>query len=440
MNRILKLEYVFLALFMIQFVSCNKSSNQPVKPERFHKAVGQLTETMVHDIFSPPVSSRIYVYSCIAAYEAAVPGFPKYKSLSGQLNGLTAPPKPKPNEEYNYEVASLEAFSIVASKLVFSSDKILQNQEEKIKEMEQLGISKDILERSKAYGKEVANHIIEWASKDHYKETRTAGAYPISNKEGVWKPTPPAYMPGIEPHWNSIRTFVLDSASQFSPPAPTPYSMDKKSQFYKEMMEVYNTGINLSKTDIAIAKFWDCNPFALETKGHMMFAAKKITPGGHWMGITQIATKKANFNFIQTIDTYAKVSITMADAFISCWDEKWRSNVIRPETVINEFVDENWKPLLQTPPFPEYTSGHSVVSGAASTMLTEIIGDHFEYNDTSELEYGLPTRHFKSFKQAANEAAISRLYGGIHYMPSIKNGLKQGRNIGAFIGKKINTQ
>ncbi len=135
----------------------------------------------------------------------------------------------------------------------------------------------------------------------------------------------------------------------------------------------------------------------------------------------------------KTIYAYTKTSIALMDAFISCWDEKYRSNLIRPETLINEHIDEDWQPVLQTPPFPEYTSGHSVVSGAAATTLTDIFGDQFSFDDDTEVAYGLPIRSFSSFNEAADEAAISRMYGGIHYRVAVEVGVKQGRDLGDFV-------
>jgi hypothetical protein len=171
-----------------------------------------------------------------------------------------------------------------------------------------------------------------------------------------------------------------------------------------------------------------------------MFATKKITPGGHWIGITAIANRQAKSSFEETINAYANVSIALFDAFIGCWDEKWRTLVVRPETLINQYYDEEWLPLLQTPPFPEYTSGHSVISRAAAIILTDLFGDNFEFVDISELAYGLPERSYKSFIQASEEAAISRFYGGIHYMMAITEGVEQGQKIGDYIVSKIQTK
>ena len=164
-----------------------------------------------------------------------------------------------------------------------------------------------------------------------------------------------------------------------------------------------------------------------------MAATKKITPGGHWIGIVKIACRKAEDDPMKSAQAYALTSVALADGFISCWDEKFRSNLIRPETVINQYIDEEWLPLLQTPPFPEYTSGHSVISNAAAVALTSVFGDNFSFRDDTEEKYGLPVRSFDSFVQASEEAAISRLYGGIHYMPAIANGVTQGRKLGNFV-------
>jgi len=140
---------------------------------------------------------------------------------------------------------------------------------------------------------------------------------------------------------------------------------------------------------------------------------------------------------MQTIEAYTLTSIALFDAFISCWDEKYRSNLIRPETVINRELDDEWRPALQTPPFPEYTSGHSVISRSAAVALTAIYGDDFAFLDTTEEPYGLPTRSYTSFLHASDEAAASRLYGGIHYRPAIDYGVAQGEKVGKFIVEQL---
>ena len=244
-------------------------------------------------------------------------------------------------------------------------------------------------------------------------------------------------MDGIEPHWMKIRTFALDSAKQFKPLPPTPFSMEKNSQFYKETMEVYNALRKDKEERLAIASFWDCNPYVSHHIGHVMYATKKITPGGHWIGIAKIAAQKADADIMKTVETYALTSIALADAFISCWDEKYRSVLVRPETVINEHIDEDWMPALQTPPIPELTRGHSVISAAASVALTSLYGDNYAFVDSTEVAYGLPVRSYESFYDASAEAAVSRLYGGIHYRPAIDYGVDQGKQVGNWIVEKL---
>jgi hypothetical protein len=203
------------------------------------------------------------------------------------------------------------------------------------------------------------------------------------------------------------------------------------------MLEVYAIVNRKDTAEQAIAQYWDCNPFAVQQIGHVQFGLKKISPGGHWIGITGIACLKKGFNLQKTVRVHAMVGLTLADAFIACWDEKYRSNRIRPETAIRKYIDPKWKPFLQTPPFPEYLSGHSTISAASATILTHFFGENFAYTDTVEARFGLKSRNFKSFQQAADEAGISRMYGGIHFIDAITNGQKQGELVGKWVLGKV---
>jgi len=429
------INFIVVALL---FSHCQPKLNRQIdleNPDLMHQSQALLEEVIVYDIFSPPVASRIYAYANLAAYEALVPGYPDYHSMSGKLNELDTVTIPEKNQEYNFSIASLQAFLEVGRSLTFSENKINDYQQQLMDSLRQ-ALPAKVFQASIDFGSLVAQDIIAYANADNYNQTR-GFRYTIMEEPGTWQPTPPAYMDAIEPFWNQVRPFVLDSATQFVPPPPTPFSLEKGSKFYQELMEVYETGNNLTEEQKEIASFWDCNPYVMHTMGHAMYATKKITPGGHWMGIVQMANKQSGANLMQSVQAYALVAITLADAFISCWDEKYRSNLIRPETVIDAHIDDQWDPLLQTPPFPEYTSGHSVVSKAAATMLTHLYGDQFTFADSVEVKYGLPVRNFESFHHAADEAAISRLYGGIHYMPAISHGVAQGTKVGDLLVKKL---
>ncbi len=402
-------------------------------PILLDRSVKKLTDVIVHDIFSPPVASRNYVYPLVATYEVLRHGHPEYKTLAGQLNELKPGPEPAADQTYNFEIAAIEAFLKTAQNFIFSEQKMEEFRNEIYAEYAAMNVPKDIYDRSIAYGDAMSAHIMKWSDGDLYKQTRTYPRFAVEDEPGRWTPTPPGYMDGIEPHWNKIRPMVLDSARQFKPLPPTKFDMQKGSQFYKELMEVYDVVKNANEEQIEIASFWDCNPYVSHTVGHVMYATKKITPGGHWMGITRTATRQANLDMMASAEIYTMVSIALFDGFISCWDEKYRSSLTRPETVINGSFDESWLPLLQTPPFPEHTSGHSVISTAAAVILTDKLGPTFSFVDSTEVEYGLPPRSFDSFLAASDEAAISRLYGGIHYRPAIEYGVDQGRKVGKFI-------
>lgn len=436
---------LFSALFLV--VSCGTNKNDEsivIEPDQIHASVDRVTEIMIHDIFSPPVASRVYAYPNIAAYEIIAQANDDYKSLAKQLRGLNPVPAIDSTKNINPQLAALIAHMDVSKSLIFSEERIKTLQDSLY------GVWSDInLEQfndSKDYALVVTDHIKDWMNKDNYGQTRTMPKFTVNTDDpSRWQPTPPAYMDGIEPHWNKIRPFVIDSASQFKPSPPPPFSMEKGTAFYNEVKEVYDISMQITESgddseEIAIAQFWDCNPYVSVTRGHLMFATKKISPGAHWIGIAKIASIKTNSDFDKTVYAYTKSSIAIADAFISCWDEKYRSNLIRPETLINQHIDENWKPVLQTPPFPEYTSGHSVASGAAATALTNIFGDDFAFDDDTEVAYGLPVRSFSSFNEAANEAAISRMYGGIHYRTAVDIGVKQGIDLGNFIIDNLKMQ
>lgn len=400
------------------------------------RASAALTDIMVHDIFSPPVASRIYLYTSIAAYETMVKAHPReYASLYGQIKGfpaIAAPVKP-----VYFPVASVYAFLVVGKRLVFSDSTIQDSIRIILDALKATNPDPGRFAASLDYGTQVAKSIIAWADGDQYKETRKLPRYRISRQKGKWIPTPPAYISAIEPYWNKIRTVTLDSADQFRP-APAPgFSTDSGSSFYHAAADVYRAGNNLTQQQKDIANFWDCNPFAVTMEGHLGFATKKISPGGHWMSIVTAVSRQQHRDIMATAAAYTITSIGIFDAFISCWDEKYRSNTIRPETYIDAYIDEGWRPLLQTPPFPEYTSGHSIVSTVSATVLTTYFGESCAFDDDTELEFGLPMRHFQSFVEAAQEASISRFYGGIHYRAAIVAGQTSGKQIGDWVLQQI---
>jgi hypothetical protein len=299
------------------------------------------------------------------------------------------------------------------------------------------GVKISVLDSSVSYAVRTAQLFIKLSKTDGYLKLSTRSRYNPSGSDSTWYPTPPEYMAAVEPYWNTVTPFFLESPDQFRALPPVYFSKDPSSKFYSLMKEVHNISKNLSEEQKLIALYWDCNPFANFYSGHVNVAIKKISPGGHWMNITGIACNKAKAGFAKTVYTHAVIAMGLHDGFISCWDEKYRSHRIRPKTAINKYLDERWNPLLETPPFPEYTSGHSVISTISATLLTYLLGENFEFTDNTEVMFGFAPRNFKSFRQAADEAAVSRLYGGIHYTDAIGNGQKQGEEIGNHIIIKL---
>lgn len=411
-----------------------------IEAERLHTAMQQLTDVIVYDIFSPPQASRVHAYASIAAYEVLRQDDPAYLTLAGQLNELEPVPAPEPDSQYHLPLAGIHAFMIVGKAMTFSPARMDSLRSAMHNQFRRDKIPAPVFARSVAYGDAVAEHILSWARNDQFLQTRGMPKFTVMAVPERWVPTPPAYMDAVEPNWAKVRPFVMDSASQFRPAPPPAFDMTPGAQFYRQAAEVFEVTKQLTREQREVSAFWDDNPYVMNVRGHAMFATKKTTPGGHWMGITTIAARKAGADLVQSAEAYARTAIALADGFIACWDEKFRSNLVRPETVINAYLDEDWQPVLQTPPFPEYPSGHSVISTSAATVLTEQFGEGFAFTDSTEVSYGLTVRSFPSFEAAAAEAAISRLYGGIHYRVAIEEGVAQGAKVGALVLQRARTR
>jgi hypothetical protein len=398
------------------------------------EGVFALTDVMIRDITSPPVASRNYVYTLVAFYEAVLPGDKKYESYAGLLNGLDSMPKIIPGKQYDWLLAGMTAFYKTAYALVFSKEQFQDAYDAVQSQLNKKKVSTDVHKRSVQFGEQVAARILHWASQDGFGKTRTMARFTLGKQAGNWQQTGPDFMEAIEPNWNTIRTLTLSKPDEFLLPQPAPF---KSEIFLAECDEVYKAGNNLTLAQRAFTNFWDCNPYATETVGHLMYSIKKISPAGHWIGITGIAVQQKKQGLVAAMYTYSLVAVAIFDAIIATWDEKYRSNYIRPVTAIQELISPTWEPFLQTPPFPEYPSGHSVISATAATILTHLFGNNFHYVDDVEKPYGLPSRSFNSFTEAANEAAVSRLYGGLHFREAIDNGKILGKNIAGKTLEKL---
>jgi hypothetical protein len=430
--------FTTLFLITVQKTTLNatnfNSKNKDFKSTDYIQALKKVTDVMLNDVASPVAASRYYAYINLAANEIQAAYHPKrHPSLANKLNQFTGVDFSKmPVNQSNASLSSILIVLKMGEKMLPSGYLLSTQIDSIIAVAKTRGFSKKQIENSLNLTNATALALVQFAKSDGFTRLNSLPRYTPKVGAAWWQPTGPAFMQPIEPHWRTLRTFVLDSAQQFKPVPPSVYDTTKTSVFYQQMKEIYDIVNHRKPEEQAIAQFWDCNPFAVQQIGHVQFGLKKISPGGHWIGITGIACLQKKWNLQKTIIAHTLVSIVLADAFIACWDEKYRSNRVRPETAIRKLIDPSWLPLLQTPPFPEYVSGHSVASSAAATILSHLFGEKFGFNDDTEMEFGLPMRYFASFEAAAAEASISRLYGGIHFRDGIEQGVWQGKKVGEW--------
>lgn len=430
-------------LCLVACISSCKHSNEYKaylhNPDLFSHTAHELNTVVMGNNFNPMVASRNYTYAAIAAYEVIAAGYPKeYRSLAGQLKGLASVSKPAIDPRTDFELASLLAYIKVGEAVTFPEGSMQAYRDSILKVARDKGLPSEVEAASQLLADSVSASIIRWSKKDNYLETRGAEKYTVNDVPGRWIPTPPMYASAAEPHWKEIRPMVLDSANMFAPPPPPDFNItDKNSFYYKEVMAIKHAIDSLTPEQKHIAMFWDDNPFKMNVTGHVMYAAKKFSPPGHWMSVVGIAAQKAKLDFPNTVMAYTKTSIALFDAFIQCFNVKYKYNTVRPETVINKYLDPSWQPYLQTPAFPEYTCGHSTISASAAEALTSVFGDNFSYRDTTENEFGIPSRQFVSFRQAAEENNWARFYGGIHFHNSCLKSTDCGKQVGQLVVNRL---
>ncbi len=445
MKGVSKIVISLLLVFTLIFqFSCKDSDSWKIDSndaDMVHQGIQRITEIIKFDIFSPPVASRIYLYSTLAGYEAMKPGYSDYRSMAGIINDLPDTPKPDSSLEYYFPLCGVSAMVFTGKALVFSESKVSDLEDELFLKFQDKGIPEDIFDRSIQYGKEVSEYILQCSKTDNYAQIRSLPKFTISADDpSRWVPTPPSYADALEPYWMTLRTCAVDSLPQFKVAEPIPFSTDKESAFYKSAMEVLEIRQNLTEEQERTAWYWDDNPYAVDARGHLMAARKKTSPGGHWMNIASAACKIKESDAMHSMSVLLKTSIALFDGFVMTWQEKFRTNLIRPETYINKYIDPSYQPIIETPPFPEHPSGHATISAAAASYLTHEFGEPFTFTDSTEVEYGMEARTYTSFMEAAREAAMSRLYGGIHYRKGNEAGTELGVTIGAHVATKIQTR
>ncbi len=376
--------------------------------------------------FSPPVAARALGYTGVALYEAVLPGMPGFRTFSGQLNGLGSLPSVDAGTLYHWPAVANAACASILRQLFPSATEVNRARIDAMESAWQAeaeeAVGTETARRSAEHGRAVADAVFAWSRSDgghegYLRNFPTDYVPPVG--PGLWVPTGPAFQRALQPYWGANRPFVLPAGDACNPGPPPPYSTDPESQFYAEGLEVYETAQTLTEEQQEIALFWADD------------AGLTYTPPGHSISILTQILERDEHNLEVAAESYARLGIGVADAFISCWNAKFEYNLLRPVTYVQETIDPDWQSLLTTPPFPEYTSGHSVQSGASAEILTALFGAIPFVDRTHEPR--LPARSFESFFDAADEAAISRLYGGIHFRSAIEVGVEQGVCVGSAV-------
>ncbi len=432
---------VLVPLCFALFSMYEEESIQPIPPTRI--AVVEewidlllvLTEETFG--FTPPVAARAFAYAGISVYESVRFADPQLLSLAGQVEGLSRGTLPTLDSEktYQWDVVANANLAEIARLLYPTAPPTYQTRidelEKEIFAQVSQGVSVSVAEDSVAFGRRMAHAVALYAASDGQADAYRRNfpmTFKVAQREGVWEKTPNAYKQPLQPYWGNTRTFIKGIASSTLPVPPPVYSTREDAPFFGYVQEVYEATAQLSTEERAIAQFWSDEP------------GNTATPSGHSLSILRQVLELRDTSLDDSALAFAKLGIGLHDSFVSCWYAKFFYNTVRPVTVIREHIDPNFQPLLETPPFPEYPSGHSVQSAAAAAMLADLFGEEFTLTDrTHEGRSDIleDTRTFNSFAAMAEEAGISRLYGGIHFRPAIEEGLKQGRDVGHRVNQMI---
>ena len=385
---------------------------------------------------NPVLATRVYLYANVASYQA----MHSFNSLSSthlieELNDYL--PYTIPDSiVLDSNLVVLQAYYQVMHDLIYE-ETIIDDTYQLFWNYLSDSVPPKIIENSLFYGSRVADHVLEWASKDGYMQTKSMPFYIVSNTDISWRPTPPDYRRALEPYWGSLRPAVVDSLSHFSVEPPPYFSQDTDSGLVDEAGYVFSLSRDLTGDQIGAALFWDDNPDMNRYIGHEIQPRRHVNPTSHWMNIIAQILAKENLPLSKAVEVYTMASISFYDANLVAWKDKYHSNLIRLVTLIREYIDFNWSPILVTPSFPEYPRGHSTCSAACVTVLEHFLGKEYGFSDSTHNAQGLGIRYWSSLREAMIEVSNSRVWGGIHFPFAVESGMEQGRAIGESILQSV---
>lgn len=477
--RIFSLSAVLPAL-MLALSACTRAT--PPDPQLVAQWLRSSLAVTRSERLGPNVAARISAYASLALYEGyASDSRSSLRSLAGQLNDLGALPAPSGDVDGATVAAAAERVvldSLFRDGLPSTRRTVNTLSAAQIEARVSAGVSRSVSQRSTEHGTALGKAVLAWAATDSFYATRGRPWAPpqgrqywvntatqdqfvphalsgesdvvmktnsgitldaerastrslfVNRPRASGKTTLPYFDPvkPTEPYWGVLRTFVLQNGDDCRPPAPPVYSEQPGSPFHEMARAFYDTVKAVTPEKRQIALFWADNPIATGT------------PAFHWFSVLNQMVSLRHLSAERSVEVYALTSIAIADAFIGCWREKYRSYVVRPVTYVNRVFDPKYATIFPTPPFPEYASGHSVISGAAVEVLIRFLGDSTAYLDSTQMDIGLPPRSYKSLSVARKEVAMSRVYGGIHYMNAVQDGLVQGQCIGNRVLQRLKTR
>lgn len=384
---------------------------------------------------SPPVAARTLAYLGLGLHEAIVAGVPNGRSLAGQLNELESLPPAQPDETLHWPTVANATLAALTRMLLPNAPPEWTARFDALERGMPVAQSADfdprertpeVIIRSETHGKLLAMALMTWARTDGGhdvlgpRRVRLDAGYVSPSGPGAWVPTPPRFARPLLPYWGTNRPFMR-TLERCDPPGPPRYDEAAGSAFQQEALEVHRASVQPTEEQRRVALYWADDP------------GKTPTPAGHWVWILTDLMRDGRADLATAAEQYARIGIAMSDAFVATWRVKYERNLLRPVTYVQLVFDANWvPPLMETPPFPEYPSGHSVQSGAASAVLESLYGATTPFEDRTHNDRGWGPKRFASFRAAADEAAASRLYAGIHFRSAIDHGATQGRCIGAL--------
>lgn len=384
---------------------------------------------------SPPVAARTLAYLGLGLYESTVAGTPGRRSFAGQLSELESLPAAQPDEVLHWPTVANATMAALTQMLLPNAPPDWKARFEALERNMPVAQSADfdpaqrtpeVIIRSETHGKLLAMALMTWARTDGghdptgARRTRLDAAYVSPSGPGAWVPTPPRFARPLLPNWGDNRPFMPGALQRCAPPGPPRYDETPGSAFHREADEVRRAGVQPTEEQRRIALYWADDP------------GKTPTPAGHWAWILTDLLRDRKAKLPEAAEQYARLTMAMSDAFVATWRVKYQVNLLRPVTYIQLAFDANWlPPLMETPPFPEYPSGHSVQSGSAAAVLEAFHGKDTAFEDRAHNDRGWGPQRFRSFAAAAEQAALSRMYAGIHFRSGIEHGTAMGRCIGA---------